>query len=386
VAAAMGAVDGWHAWVVDASGVALDGLRTKLLDSVAADSRQSPMDVDDVDSPIQRRHTRLKEARAKADEGQPVEITVRDLIALWGAKSRGHRLDQRIEADLANHGLTTSPNFRKVTLDTPVMMFAMASRDADDPTDSQQPAVEPEDGDEVDVGLTVGNLSSALGGVVSVNPHASIQEAITIMLVNDYSQLAVMSGTHSLSGAITWKSIAQARNANPNASFSDAVVEANEVSYDKDLVDVLPILEAADFVFVRDEKRAVAGIVTNADVVHAYGELATPFFLIGELDQALRQVVAKTYSLSEVSSCCDADGSREIRSFDELTMGDYQRMLENPANWAKLGWPLERSTIIRRLDELREIRNDIMHFNPDPVPPDAVAKLRNFTRLLRSYG
>jgi CBS domain-containing protein len=225
-----------------------------------------------------------------------------------------------------------------------------------------------------------------LGGVVAVTPNSSIQEAITMMLVNDFSQLAVMAGKHSLHGAITWKSIAQARNANSHASFSDAIIEANEVSYDKELADVLPVLEVADFVFVKDEKRAVAGIVTNADVVHAYGELATPFFLIGELDQALRHVIAKTFSLADVSACCDVDGSRNIRSFDELTIGDYQRVLEKPDNWKKLGWPLERSIVIKRLGELREIRNDIMHFNPDPVPLDAVDKLRNFTRLLRSYG
>jgi hypothetical protein len=29
-----------------------------------------------------------------------VEISVRDLLTLWTAKSRGHRISQRIEADL----------------------------------------------------------------------------------------------------------------------------------------------------------------------------------------------------------------------------------------------------------------------------------------------
>jgi hypothetical protein len=195
-----------------------------------------------------------------------------------------------------------------------------------------------------------------------------------------------MSGGHNLRGAITWKSIAQARHANPEASFGDAMVEANAVDYDKELIDVLPILEQADFVFVRDEKRAVCGIVTNADVVHRYGELATPFLLIGELDQLLRHVIGKTFSISEVTLCCDSDGSRGLRSVDELTMGDYQRILENPNNWTKMGWPLERAIFVKRLDELREIRNDIMHFNPDPVPPDAIAKLRSFSALLRSYS
>jgi hypothetical protein len=52
--------------------------------------------------------------------------------------------------------------------------------------------------------------------------------------------------------------------------------------------------------------------VTTADVVHAYGELATPFFLLGELDQMLRHVISRTFTLEEVTSLCDTDGTRSI--------------------------------------------------------------------------
>jgi CBS domain-containing protein len=243
-----------------------------------------------------------------------------------------------------------------------------------------------DDAEEPEVGLTVGNLPAALGGLESVAPTATFEEAITLMLLNDYSQLAVLSGTHILRGAVTWKSIAQARHAVPSASFTDAVVHAHEARYDQELIDVLPTLEAAGFVFVKDEKNAIAGIVTTADVVHAYGELATPFFLIGELDQALRHVVSRTFTLEEVTLLFDADGGRTIRSYEDLGMGHYQRVLENPGCWAKLGWPLNRAAFVKRLDELREVRNDVMHFNPDPVPPDTVDKLRNILSLLRRYG
>jgi hypothetical protein len=34
-----------------------------------------------------------------------------------------------------------------------------------------------------------------------------------------------------------------------------------------------------------------------------------------------------------------------------------------------------------RLNELREVRNAVMHFNPDPGPEDASAKLRLLIRL-----
>ena len=59
-----------------------------------------------------------------------MEISVRDLLARWDAKARGARVNQRIEADLANHGLATSPSFRKVTIDAKVHLIT-ASEDAE---------------------------------------------------------------------------------------------------------------------------------------------------------------------------------------------------------------------------------------------------------------
>ena len=77
----------------------------------------------------QDRYEWLKEARVRADAKDPVELPARDLLARWDAKARGARVNQRIEADLANHGLATSPSFRKVTIDAKVHLIT-ASQDA----------------------------------------------------------------------------------------------------------------------------------------------------------------------------------------------------------------------------------------------------------------
>jgi CBS domain-containing protein len=373
VAADMKAVDGWHAWTMAASGRSLDSLRQQLLDQAATG-------VADEFPGAPGRYEWLKEARARADAKNPVEMAVRDLLARWDTQADGTTLYQRIDADLANHGLTTSPNYRKVSMDTTVRLITQ-SQDAEATGHTSA-----DDEAEIDVGLTVGNLPSALSGVRAVPPTATFNEAITEMMLNGYSQLAVLAGSHTLRGAVTWQSIAYARHANPGASFADAIIPAREARYDQELVEVLPDLETWDFVFVRNEKNAVAGIVTTADVVAKYRELSTPFILIGELDQVLRQLVSRTFALEDVTSLCDPDGSRSVRSFDDLDMGDYQRVLENPERWAKLGWPLDRATFIKRLDDLRLIRNNVMHFNPEPLPPNTVERLRFILKLLRDFG
>ncbi len=104
-----------------------------------------------------------------------MEISVRDLLTLWTAKSRGDRISQRIEADLANQGLITSPSFRAVTPDAAVRLVTAPFESGT----SGAAAADADDTDELDVGLTVGNLPSALRGVAFVAPTATFEEAIT---------------------------------------------------------------------------------------------------------------------------------------------------------------------------------------------------------------
>jgi hypothetical protein len=73
-------------------------------------------------------------------------------------------------------------------------------------------------------------------------------------------------------------------------------------------------------------KNVISGIVTTADLVHVYGELATPFLLIGELDQALRQVISKNFTIEQVTSLGGPESARKIESYDDLSMRFSQRL------------------------------------------------------------
>ncbi|WP_276209739.1 CBS domain-containing protein [Amycolatopsis vastitatis] len=377
VAAGMRAVDGWRAWVVVDEGRLLDSVRQEFLDRAIAGA--TTVDRKSEDRDRQRVHERLRRARARADEHNPERISVRALLSLWEATDRGDKIGQ-IEADLANHGLVTSPSFRAVTLDTVVSLTT--------PSDEGAPVIDDvplgkddEGGDDLNVRLTVGNLSP-LEGVESVSPNSTLHEAVTKMLLNEFSQLAVLNGPRNLRGAVTWRSIAQAMHQKPDATVADALDTRVElVAYDRDLFEVLPLLQQHEFVFVLNESRVVKGIVTTADVAQRYGEMATPFFQVGELDQTLRWILNRTFAIPAIQPLC----SRTVKSFDDLAFGDYQSILGNRDVWDKLGWPLDRQVFIARLEEIRLIRNKVMHFHPDPVPEDAINKLRSFNSLLHQY-
>ena len=408
-------LDGWHAWVTEEEDATLDDLRQALLDTALDDLGQeasetraflreldgpsgtegndSGSSADEETSRKIRRLAELKEIRRTAEESEPRTMTVRDLIALWGARGRDSSLIGAIEADLANHGLLADPDFRAVTLEDEVTLKLAAKDYTSIVTEIPRKDVSAMEGGKpspervrYERGLKIGNLPAANRTVEYVSPNASFEQAITKMLIFDYSQLAVMSGERNLDGAVTWRSIAKVRHQNPDAPFSSAIVRATEVSYEEDLVDVLPRLATEEFVFVRGPKRNISGIVTASDVVQTYGKMTSPFFTIGEIDQTLRWILETYVDLEMILSLCDSDGRRGIESFSNLTMGDYQRVLENPEAWGKLNWPLDRRMFSERLKQICAIRNNIMHFNGDPLPGDVLSMLKNFLYLLREYS
>lgn len=367
-------VNGWTAWVTEEEDAPLDQLRQTMLSAAVDDldklaqefatfrkatDAEEPGRSDGPDSDAGgeteervRCLAELRRLRQDADAGTPHTLSVREFVALWGARGRDARLIEIIETDLSNHGLVTVPDFRLVTLEDQVTVGLSA-----DAATSPSPAAEPDtvgtpltEATETtriiettepskmrqrpERGLVVGNLPSASLGVESVKPAATIEQAITTMLLHDYSQLAVMTGQRNLSGAVTWKSIAKARHQKRDAPLSAAVIPAMEVSYAEDLIDALPKITAHGFVFVRGPHNTVSGIVTASDVVQTYGVMTSPFFIIGEIDQTLRWILEDAIDIERVQTLCDADGTRQIDGFSRLTMGDYQRVLENPEAWA----------------------------------------------------
>ncbi|MEV8036456.1 CBS domain-containing protein [Streptomyces sp. NPDC086182] len=406
-ASGRGPFDGWTAWALD-DGTLLDVPRQTLLDTVA----EQPSSGGSAADGSATRHSRLKDARKQADAGTPITLTVRDLLDWWGASRRGYLVSWQVSAELANHGLSTVPDFAAVGLDDRVTLTgpSVDTEDEQETSAEQGAATEQEtsaergetrltgapgsttsDEDEEEnepiQGQTVGNLPSALKGVESITSSANFEEAFTKMRLNGYSQLPVLNGPRNLRGAVTWESIALARYADAEASFSRAIVKAHAVSYSDHLIDVLPYLEQFGFLLVKNQTNQIAGIITVADMAAEYGATARPFLLIGDLDRQLRRVISKGLDLAEVITLCDPDERRKLTSFDQLSYGDYQQILSNQQQWDRLGWPLDRRSFTDRLNELREVRNELMHFNDkDKAGDAAIPMLRNMIELLREYG
>ncbi len=88
--------------------------------------------------------------------------------------------------------------------------------------------------------------------------------------------------------------------------------------------------------------------------------------------------------LASVKDPGDAD--REVSDLADLSFGEHIRLLENPDRWQALSLRIDRETFVNYLNEVKEIRNDVMHFDPDGTDPSELDKLRQFVRLLAAVG
>ena len=58
-------------------------------------------------------------------------------------------------------------------------------------------------------------------------------------------------------------------------------------------------------------------------------------------------------------------------------------MIEQEKNWKKLKLEVDRVEFVKRLDKIREIRNDVMHFDPDGLEDSDLMTLREFAQFLK---
>lgn len=322
----------------------------------------------------------LKVAAARADSA-PIRLTIRQLLGYWDARRRGYWITEEIKQDLTEARIATHPDFTEGWIDSSIELVPIKSPAAQ--SDEQVPAVSSAP-NATQVSLRVMSLASANSTVEFVRLDDTLERAQTLMICNDYSQLAVQSGPRDLRGAVSWESIAQAKIGKPEAGLRDAIRQPEVVGLHDDLLARIPMIVEAGFVFVQASDRQICGIVTTADLSLEFGALAKPFFMLAEVERRLRRLIDRKFNSDEIAAVVDpADTERSAASASDLTIGEAARLLESPANWNRLGWLLDRPIFINQLHGVRQIRNEVMHFSPDPLDEDQIRRIELFLRSLR---
>lgn len=348
---------------------------------------------------------RLREiARQVRENKAEVQETVRTLLTLFGAKRRGLYVVNSIQNALAEVGLKTEPDFTNVYIDAEVRIIPAQQLNADRsellPVENEATsAIELPDAvvevavDEYVYGaiedptFRIGKLESANNAPVTVAPDSMLLEATTLMMFHDFSQLPVIQGVREIKGAVSWESIGKHKALNlPCVKVRDCMeTVVPEVLSDSSLFSAIDLIVKYGYVLVRQQDRRISGIVTTTDLSLQFRQLAEPFLLVGEIENYIRRLIDGKFTVEQLSSVRSPnDDARVINTVADLTFGEYLRLLEKPESWASLQMPVDRTIFSKKLNRVRELRNDVMHFDPDPFAEEDLKMLRLFANFMRT--
>jgi CBS domain-containing protein len=305
-------------------------------------------------------------------------IPTGEFLTMFGVRVRNHDNVARISACLAEAEVGTIPSFTTCagTAELHLVKAKPTAVSTEQDEDELSPTAMPHRA------LQVGDLPSARNGVESVSPDTDLAAATMLMRVKNYSQLPVINGTADLRGVLTWSSIAVNLETGKQPTLSSAMVK-NPVSAEvhHQLLAHLPTITEHGYLLVRANDGKFCGIITSGDVSGHFETMARPFFLVGDIEARLRKCLA----------VLDEENVRAVQKWKtgkiaDLTFGEYKRLIDNEANWKRIGWTgVPRDQFVHRLDKVRVIRNEIAHFRPQPLTRASLTTLAEFAGLLRQY-
>ncbi|MFE3545557.1 CBS domain-containing protein [Nocardia sp. NPDC059177] len=328
-------------------------------------------------------------------------IPVKELVDLFGFRRRDYESVQAITVGLHTANLTTAPSFATCHRDTAVTIVPVQEADSAEETAAYEdfrPGSLPQRP------FQIGDLPSAVNGIHSVTPDATLSYAIHLMRQHDFSQIPVIGGSSDLKGIITWQSVAAMREKQGfSGKLTDAMIETVECAETHhELFSRMTIIHKHGYMLVRKPSGRFSGIVTPADIAERFHQLGLPFFLVGEIEGKLRTLLRPLPQTSIDLVLNPRQQQPPGTSIDELMFGQYVNLLRQsdvPAtkqkardkqltasadlNWQTLGWEtVDRQLFVTQLVRVKDIRNRIAHFSPKLLPDSDITELRSFCSLL----
>lgn len=318
---------------------------------------------------------------------QPHVDTVRVLLSWFGQQRRGGAVVGTVRAALREAGLRTTPNFETAYIDGS-LVFTLAEEAAGrrEATVSEEPDAT-DSGDATDDPVArIRMLPAANRRPVRVSRDSTVAEAVTLMLLNDFSQLPVMQTDRDVKGLVSWRSIGRAKARNARCDVVGECMErVVEISDDMPLLEAIDTVAKQEVALVRaSADRRITGIITTSDLGLQFHELAEPFLLLAEIENQIRRLIDGRFTPAELVAAKDpGDGQRGVEGVADLSLGEYVRLLEDPAKWERLQLSLDRRRVVRQLHRVGNIRNDVMHFSPDGTSPEDLKCLRDTVRFMQ---
>lgn len=233
----------------------------------------------------------------------------------------------------------------------------------------------------------------------TISPSTPVSRAIRLMQQQRFSQLPVVEGDEVL-GVFSFR------------SFSTQLMAMNESKHDFDTILVDEFIEPLQFLHVFDEWESafqhldrddavligqpnrLQGIVTAMDVLKGLYDVAAPFVLLGEIELAIRGLIAACVDEVELRECVDnslggPNGDSDLRyKLEDMHFNDYVQIIGNGRNWARFqsvfggAGDANRRRTRTKLVEIRDLRNDVFHFRRELKSEERAKLVRHRNWLL----
>ncbi len=317
-------------------------------------------------------------AAAVKETGEPHRLTVRELLKLFWQERRSSQVTPWIRHNLFKNGLESFPNFAEVYIDSTIELRKR-------PTPKKKTEEEPPRDPVPRLAL----LPAANAKPISVKRDAELKQAVTLMMLHDFSQLPVMQSDRKVDGMISLRSILSSQTLGDDCNIvrECMIKDIQILPQDTPLFEAVRTVMRHEVVLVRGNDDNITGLVTIADIGEQFISLAEPFWILEKIENHIRLLLEGKFSKTQLKAAAsEGDKDRTVETVSDLTFGEYIRILENPDNWEAIAVDIDRQTFTKRLDDVRKIRNDVMHFHPDGISPDDLDILRETNKFFYTFS
>lgn len=311
-------------------------------------------------------------------------VSTKQIINQYGVTRRGWRVIDRVNFWLEKYELTMEPNFASANFYGTVKIIPK-------PTISVKSELKkPKYTDTIPrLGII---KSSDLSGykdnsleLISIVKETSLDEAISLMLLHNYSQLPILSSKREVYGITSWKTIGKALSLGKKCETVAECCEQVEVlNFDEPLFKAVKIILDKEVVLVRGFKKEITGIVTATDIGEQFLILSEPFLLIEQIENFIRILLNEKLTYGDINKVLDLEKyGKEINHISDMTFGHYVRIFENEELFKKIEIKVNRSILQKMLVKVNKVRNEVMHFNPEAMEDSDLLILRKTQNFLQ---
>ena len=140
------------------------------------------------------------------------------------------------------------------------------------------------------------------------------------------------------------------------------IVETSEM-----VTDVAKKLMDREYVVAYDKKDTIYGFITAYDIAKLYLDMVMPYIDVQKIEVSLREIL-KHLPLDEIREASKTSGhDRPFDKIEEMEFSEYETVFRR--KWDALGLRDDMEDFLATLRTVRQIRNKIMHFNAEKMPP-----------------